>query len=216
MSLFLRRREFIAGLGGAAAWPLAATAQQPPTPVVGFLISGTPETTGHIVSGFRQGMNEAGFQEGRNVLVEYRWSYDDPTRLAEEAVDLVRRRVAVMAASTARTAVTAKAATTNIPIVFWAAADAVRSGLVNSLARPEGNLTGVNSMSAELGAKRLGLLHEMVPRAQRFGALVQPSVPDSDSRIAGAQMAAATLGVSLEVLAYQGRPPGSAGVAVEV
>jgi putative tryptophan/tyrosine transport system substrate-binding protein len=197
----MKRREFITLLGGAAAWPLGARAQQPAIPVVGFLISGTPEANIELVAAFRRGMSEIGFVEGRNVAVEYRWSYDDTARMPELAADLVQRRVAVIAGSTARAALAAKAATASIPIVFWAAADAVQLGLVSNLGRPDGNLTGINSMSAELGAKRLGLLGQLVPQALRFGVLAQPNVPASESRIAAAQAAATTMGRPIDVLA---------------
>jgi putative tryptophan/tyrosine transport system substrate-binding protein len=146
-------------------------------------------------------MSEAGFVEGRNVTVEYRWTYGDAARGPELAADLVNRRVAVIAASTAAQALRAKAATTTIPIVFVAYADAVQVGLVTSLARPGGNVTGINSMQAELGAKRLELLQLLRPQAHRFGVLVCPLVPAFESDIAFAQAAAKAMGLSLEVLA---------------
>jgi putative tryptophan/tyrosine transport system substrate-binding protein len=198
----MRRREFISLFGGAAvSWPLAARAQQPTMPVVGYLYSGAPEASVHVVTAFRRGLSETGFVEGRNVAVEYRWADNDAARLPELAADLVRRRVAVIAAANARAALVAKAATATIPIVFYAAADAVETGLVTNLSRPGGNLTGVNSMSVELGAKRLGLLHELLPRALRFGILVDPRVPAFNEIITTAQAAAATIGRPLEVLA---------------
>jgi putative ABC transport system substrate-binding protein len=168
--------------------------------VVGYLISGTPETTVDNVAAFRRGLSEIGFVEGRNVTVEYQWSYDDPARAAASTADMVQRRVAVIAASTAGAALRAKAATASIPIVFFASADAVQVGLVTNLARPEGNLTGINSMNVELGAKRLGLLHELLPRALRFGLLVNPTTPGIESNITIAQAAATTMGRPLEVL----------------
>ncbi len=194
----MQRRQFITLLGGAAAlWPFSARAQQRATPMIGYMISGTPETTAANVAAFRRGLNEVGFVEGRNVAVEYRWSSGGP--FAEAAADLVRRRVEVIAASTAGGALTAKAATATIPIVFVATADAVRIGLVNNLARPEGNLTGINTMTVELGAKRVGLLLELLPQAMRLGVLGNPIVPGFESRIADAQAAAKALGRSMEV-----------------
>jgi putative ABC transport system substrate-binding protein len=196
----LKRREFITLLGGAAAaWPLAARGQEA-VPVVGYLVSGTPEGSVDTVAGFRRGLSEAGFVEDRNVAVEYRWGYDDPTRMVESAADLVRRRVTVIAASTAGAALRAKAATATIPIVFVAAADAIEVGLVSNPARPDGNLTGINSMSGELGAKRLGLLHQLLPRSQRLGVLVSPNVPGIRSDTSIAQAAAIAMGASLEIL----------------
>jgi putative ABC transport system substrate-binding protein len=134
------------------------------------------------------------------VAVEYRWTYNDSGRSSELASDLVQRRVAVIAASTVRQALVAKTATTTIPIVFWAGGDAIQVGLGTNLARPEGNLTGINSMSTELGAKRLGLLHELLPRAERFGLLTSPNVPAFETIIAAAQVAAKTIGRPLDVL----------------
>jgi putative tryptophan/tyrosine transport system substrate-binding protein len=196
----MRRREFIAGLGGVAAWPSVARAQQPGTPLVGFLFAGSPEVNGDRVAALLQGMNEAGFVEGRNVAVEYRWTYDNPARGPELAADLVSRRVTVIAASTAAQALRAKAATVTIPIVFVAFADAVQVGLVTSLSRPGGNVTGINAMQAELGAKRLELLHALRPQAHQFGVLVNPRVPAFEADIAFARAAAKTMGLSLEVL----------------
>jgi putative ABC transport system substrate-binding protein len=199
----MRRREFITLLGGAAAaWPMAARAQQQTgVPVVGYLVSGTPEANVHIVAAFRRGLSEAGFVEGRNVAIEPRYTNNELPRASELAADLVQRRVAVLATTTAGMALRLKAATATIPIVFVAFGDAVQVGLVTNLARPGGNLTGINSMGGELGAKRLGLLHELLPRAQRFGLLVNPATPAFQSDIATAQAAATTMGRPLEVLA---------------
>src|SRR5262249_8436689 len=156
----VRRRAFIALLGGAAAWPLVARAQQAVMPVVGFVYPGVPELSTGIVAAFRKGLNEAGFIEGRNVTVEFRFAYNDNARLPELAADLAQRRVAVIAPpGSTPSALAAKAATTTIPIVFGIGPDPVEIGLVASLNRPGGNITGVSSMNAELGGKRLGLLH---------------------------------------------------------
>jgi putative ABC transport system substrate-binding protein len=196
----MRRRELIRLLGGAiAASPLAAHAQQPML-VIGFLYLGFPEVSSSLVAAFRKGLNEAGFIEGRNVAVEYRFAYQDPARLLELAADLVRRRVAVIATPGIAAALAAKAATTTIPIVFQGAVDPVRIGLVTSLNRPGGNITGVVSMNLELAAKRLGLLRELLPRAARFAVLVNPNTPVTQLLIADARTAASTMGLDIEVL----------------
>jgi putative ABC transport system substrate-binding protein len=198
----MQRREFITFLGGAAAaWPLAARAQQPGVPVVGFLYSSSPESSANLVAAFRKGLSETGYVEGRNVAIEFRWGQNDPARLPELAADLVRRRVAVIATppSTAAT-LAAKAATTTIPIVFTTGGDPVQNGLVAALNRPGGNVTGIISMNAELGPKRLGLLHDLLPTATRFAVLVYPSNnPSNESAITDAQAAAAAIGRQIEV-----------------
>jgi putative ABC transport system substrate-binding protein len=196
----MKRREFIAGLGGAAAWPLVARAQQPAMPVVGFIHAGEPGPSENLVTAFRRGMDETGFVEGRDAVIEYRWAQNVPGRLPEFAADLVRRRVAVIVALSTGTALAVKAATTTIPIVFISGADAVEAGLVTNLSRPDRNLTGINSMRVELGAKRLGLLLELRPGALRFGVLDNPNVAVFGSNITHAQAWATTIGRPLEVL----------------
>jgi putative ABC transport system substrate-binding protein len=164
----IRRREFITLLGGAAASPLAARAQQPATPVIGHIHDGVPDIVPNLLAAFRKGLSETGYVEGRNVAIEYRYSYNDHARLAEAVADLVRRRVSVIATPNSQDAAgAAKAATTTIPIVFGGGTDPVKSGLVASYNRPGGNVTGVITMNAELVTKRLGLLHQLLPRATR-------------------------------------------------
>jgi putative tryptophan/tyrosine transport system substrate-binding protein len=196
----MRRREFIAGLGSAAAWSIPSRAQQRGLPVVGCLFSGAPDPNGDRLEALLQGLGEAGFVEGRNVTFVYRWTYNDPKRVAESAAELVKQRVSIIFASTAEMARRAKAATTTIPIVFVAFADAVQYGLVDNLSRPGGNITGVNAMQAELGAKRLELLHMLRPQAERLGLLVNPSLPAIEEDIAIGRRAVKGMGVSLEVL----------------
>ena len=197
----MKRRQFITLLGGAAAaWPLATRAQQPAMPVVGYLYSGVPELSEGLVAAFRKGLSEAGFMEGRNVAVEYRFAYNDDARLAELAADLIRRRVAVIAAPGGpRAAAAAKGLTTTIPIVFSTGNDPVQAGLVASLNRPGANVTGITSMNVDLGTKRLGLLHELLPKAERFAALVSRS--QDASSIADLQTAASAIGRQIEFVA---------------
>jgi putative ABC transport system substrate-binding protein len=202
----VKRRDFIAGLGSAAAGPVVARTQQR-VPVVGCLFSGAPDRNGDRVEALLQGMSEAGFVYGRNVTFEYRWTYNDPKKVAESAADLVSHGVTVIFASTADMARRAKSATTTIPIVFVAFADAVQYGLVENLSRPGTNVTGINTMQAELGAKRLELLHMLLPQAKRMAILVNPLIPAVEQDIAIAQSAVKGMGLPLEVLSGA-RPDG--------
>jgi putative ABC transport system substrate-binding protein len=196
----MRRRDFITLVGGAAAaWPMVARAQQPALPVIGYLYSGAPETSASWVAAFRKGLSEQGFSEGHNVAIEYRWGNNEPERLPELAVDLVRRRVAVIvAAGTSTGVLAAKAATTTIPIVFRTGGDPVELGFVASLNRPGGNITGINAMSLEIGTKRLGLLHELLPRAARFAVLFNPNDPNAGQYAKDLQAAASVIGRQVE------------------
>jgi len=180
MRLCLRRREFIAALGGAAAWPLAARAQKAAIPVIGYLNFGSPESDAPRLTGLRRGLNQAGYVEGRNFVIEYRWAENRADRLPALAADLVQLQVAVIVAAGWPPALAAKAATTSIPIVFSVAANPVQLGLVASLNRPGGNLTGFNALAGELGAKQLGLLHGI--GAQRFDDRLSRESRQSDIR----------------------------------
>jgi putative ABC transport system substrate-binding protein len=171
----MRRREFI-GLIGAAAWPLAARAQQSPIPAIGYLYGGSSASSSHLVAAFHQGLSEAGYVDGRNVVIEFRWANNDFDRLPELAADLVRIRVAVIVAPGGTPAgLAAKAATSTIPIIFGVGSDPVHAGLVASLNRPGGNVTGLTYMHAQLATKQLGLLHELLPAAERFAVLANPN-----------------------------------------
>ena len=198
----MRRREFLGSVAAVAATILPPTARAQPTmPLIGFLHPGSPETDISRLAAFRQGLGEAGFGDGPNVEIEFRWAHGDNSRLPELAADLVRRQVAVIVtvAGTAA-ALAAKAATTTIPIVFSAGTDPVEAGIVASLSRPGGNITGVNFMSSELGAKRLGVLQELVPRATRIGLLVNRTNPVSaESVIKDVERAASATARKIEV-----------------
>jgi putative ABC transport system substrate-binding protein len=202
MAIHIRRRHFIFTLGGAAAaWPLAARAQQPAMPVVGFIRTTSPEDSAKLVEAFRRGLSDVDYVEARNVVIEYRYAQGQFDRLTALATDLVSRRVALVAATGGTvSARAAKMATTTIPIVFTTADDPVKAGLVASLNRPGGNLTGVSLFAARLGGKRLGLLHELVPAATRIALLVNPTNPDSDDEAKDVQEAARGLGVQLLIL----------------
>jgi putative ABC transport system substrate-binding protein len=197
----MRRREFITLISGAAVWPVAARAQQPPIPVVGFLSIRGPGDEPYLLAAFRQGLKEVGYIEGENVSIEYRWAEGQSTRLPEMAADLVHREVAVIAATPTLAAVAAKAANTTIPIVFETGADPVKIGLVASLNRPGGNVTGVTQLNNELAPKRLELLHELVPTATVMAVLVNPADPTiAEDTSSGVLSAAHGLGLELHVL----------------
>jgi putative ABC transport system substrate-binding protein len=198
----MRRRDFITLAGGAAIWPLAARAQQPAMPVIGFLDSRSIETVGNRLRGFRQGLSEDGYGEGRNVAIEYRWAENQLDRIPELAGDLVHRSVNVIVASGGQPVnLAAKAATTTIPIIFLSPQDPVKVGLVTSLARPSGNLTGVNFFNGELAAKQFELLRNMLPNAKRFAALVDPIAQSTtETTLQDLETAAHASGMQLNIL----------------
>jgi putative tryptophan/tyrosine transport system substrate-binding protein len=197
----MKRREFIAGLGSAAVWPLAVRAQQPAMPVVGYLTAQSADDDYKIATvPFLQGLKETGYVEGQNVAVEYRDAGNQLDRLPVLAADLVRRRVAVIVARGAEAALAAKAATSTMPIVFNSGGDPVALGLVASLNRPGANVTGIANLHGELAPKRLQLLRELMPNAAVFGVLADPSFPDIQSQIADLKAAARTLGLQLVVV----------------
>jgi putative ABC transport system substrate-binding protein len=198
----MKRREFISLLGGAAAtWPLASRAQQPATPVVGFLHGGSPAERANVIAAFHQGLKETGYVEGENVAIEYRWAEDQLDRLPQLVAELVRHQVVVLATGGNAATLAAKAATT-IPIVFIVNEDPVRLGLVASLARPGGNLTGVNFFAAELAAKRLELLRALVPGATRVGVFVNPAnATTAESTLR--EVASAAQAMGLQILVFK-------------
>jgi len=197
----VRRREFILALSGAAvAWPLPARAQQPAMPIIGLLDSRSPDGMTDRLRAFREGLKDSGYVERENVAIEYRWAENQLDRLPELAAELVRRQVAVIAATSTNPAFAAKAATTTTPIVFVVGEDPVRLGLVASLARPGGNLTGINILSGELAAKRLDLLREMVPGAARIAVLVNPANVMTENALRDVAAAARVMGLQIQVL----------------
>jgi putative tryptophan/tyrosine transport system substrate-binding protein len=204
----MKRREFITLLGGAAAaWPLAARAQQPAMPLIGFLHSGSPRESAYLVEAFRQGLRETGHIEGHNVAIEYGWAQDQPDRLRALAGELVRRPVALIATSGGTvSALTAKAATATIPIVFATGADPVESGLVVGLNRPGGNMTGVSFLAKQTDPKRLELLHEIAPKATPIAVLVNPTNPNSEAQLNEVRAAGHAIGQQLFVVRASTKP----------
>jgi putative ABC transport system substrate-binding protein len=202
MASYIERRKFLATLlGGAAAWPVVVRAQQPAMPVIGYLSSRSPDDTRHLVAAFLLGLNEAGYFEGQNVTIEYRWALGQYDRLPAMAADLVRRPVAILTTSGGEpAALAAKAATSSIPIVFLIGSDPVRAGLVASYNRPGGNITGMNILTDALEAKRLGLLHTLVPQAATIGFLTNPRFASADSQLRDVQEAAHAIGLQIQVL----------------
>ena len=197
----MKRRQFIAGIGSAAAWPMMVRAQQPALPVIGYLgTQSADDEYKNLTVPFLQGLKESGYVEGQNVAIEYRWAENQADRLPVLAADLVRGRVAVIVASSTPAALAAKAATTTIPIVFATGGDPVAVGLVGSLNRPGGNLTGVASFGTELLPKQLQLLREVIPNAARFGVLADPASPGTQIALPDLQAAASKLGLHLIVV----------------
>jgi putative tryptophan/tyrosine transport system substrate-binding protein len=200
MASHIERRKFLATLGAAVAWPLTAGAQQPAMPVIGFLNGASPEGYAPLMAAFRQGLKEAGYVEGQNVTIEYRWAEGEYARLPSLAADLVQYKVTVIAATSTPAALAAKAATSTVPIVFTTGVDPVELGLVASLNRPGGNVTGVTNLNVEVGPKRLELAHELFPGATTLALLVNPTNPLTATVSKDLQAVADALGVRLHVL----------------
>jgi putative ABC transport system substrate-binding protein len=197
----MRRREFIKVVGSAVAWPLVAKAQQSATPLIGFLSSRSPDESKYVLAAFRKGLSEAGFTEGTNVTVEYRWALGEYKKLPALAADLVKRNVAVIAAVGGDvSARAAERATTAIPIVFGAGSDVVKAGLVKSLSKPEGNATGFTLLTNDLEPKRLGLLHDLLPKADVVGVLYDPNFRPAIEQLAAIEKAAKTIALRVDVL----------------
>jgi putative ABC transport system substrate-binding protein len=197
----IRRRQFIALVGGAAAWPLAARAQQPAMPVIGFLNSTSPTAWAHLVAAFRQGLSEMGYVEHRSVGIEWRWAEGRYEQLPALAADLVRRQVSVIVSTGGLNSIfAAKAATTDIPIVFTTGTDPVKDGLVASLNRPDGNITGVHMFVSQMEGKRLGLLHELVPTAALIGVLLNPTRLPAERQLKDVQEAARAIGQLIHIV----------------
>jgi len=195
----VKRRQVILGLGSAAAWPIVARAQRPALPVVGFVNSGSADGYAPMVAAFRRGMKETGYVEGQNVAVEYRWAEGQYERVSAMAAELVRRQVAVIVANTPGT-LAVKAATATIPIVFTTARDPVQVGLVGSMSRPGGNVTGATQLHEEVLPKRLELAHQLVPMATVIAVLVNPTYPNTEIELRDLEAAAHALGLQLRVL----------------
>jgi putative tryptophan/tyrosine transport system substrate-binding protein len=201
LSRHTRRREFIAALGGAAAWPMVGRAQQMTAPVIGFLDLRLPEAVTDRLRGFRLGLKESGYVEGENLAIVYRWAENRVDRLPELATDLARRQVAAIVAATSIAAPAAKAATTSIPILFVVGDDPVRLGLVTNLSRPNGNITGINTLNSEIAAKRLEILRELLPGANRIAVLVNPAdTTVTETQMKDVSAAARAMGLQIQIL----------------
>jgi putative ABC transport system substrate-binding protein len=200
MTVTIGRRELLAAVGGAAAWPLVARAQQPAMPIIGFLNSASPEGYAPYAAAFRQGLKEAGYIDGQNVTIEYRWAEGRYERLQTQAADLVHRQVSVIAATSTPAGLVAKAASSTIPIVFTTGADPVKLGFVASLNQPGGNATGVSFFTSEMGSKQAELVHELIPAAAHVGLLVNPNFPATDAQTRDVTTAASAIGFQIDVI----------------